>query len=100
MRDPFARAFYSSNAWANCREAYRKSVGNLCENCLKNGLIEPGTEVHHIKKLTPQNINDPNVTLCWNNLELLCDECHKAAHKKKRRFVIDKHGALTIRDTP
>lgn len=100
MRDGFAREFYSSNAWRECRENYRKSVGNLCENCLRSGLIEPGIEVHHIKKLTPENIGDPRITLCWDNLELLCDRCHKLAHKRKRRFEIDENGRLTIRDTP
>lgn len=105
MRDPFARAFYSSNAWRECREAYRKSAGNLCENCLKSGMIEAGSktkplQVHHIKELTPQNINDPNITLNWGNLMLLCDACHKKMHKRKRRYEIGEDGGLRIESTP
>lgn len=100
MRDPFARQFYSSGAWADCREAYRKSVGNLCESCLKMGQISPVDEVHHKIRLTPQNIDDPNVTLNWKNLEALCEKCHKLAHKKKRRWIVGEDGELTIRDTP
>lgn len=100
MREEFARQFYSSGSWANCREGYRKSVGNLCENCLKNGMIEPAQEVHHKIKLTPKNINNPNVTLNWDNLEALCGKCHKAAHKRKRRYRIDESGRLKIRGTP
>ena len=100
MRDPFARQFYSSGAWADCREAYRKSIGNLCENCLKNGQINPVDEVHHKIRLTPQNINDPNVTLNWKNLEGLCERCHKLAHKRKRRYNVDESGRLSILDTP
>ena len=100
MRDLFARKFYSSGAWADCREAYRKSVGNLCESCLKMGQISPVDEVHHKIRLTPQNIDDPNVTLNWKNLEALCEKCHKLAHKKKRRWMVGEDGELTIRDTP
>ena len=100
MRDTFARRFYSSGAWADCRELYRKSVSNLCENCLKNGMITPAEEVHHKIRLTPANINDPSVTLNWDNLEALCERCHKLAHKRKRRYQVDKDGELRIRDTP
>ena len=100
VRDPFARQFYSSGAWADCREAYRTSIGNLCEICLKNGQINPVDEVHHKIRLTPQNINDPKVTLNWKNLEGLCERCHKLAHKRKRRYNVDESGRLSILDGP
>lgn len=32
----------------------------------------PGAIVHHKEHLTPQNINDPDITLSEDNLELLC----------------------------
>lgn len=93
MSREFARAFYSSEAWNQCRLAYRKSVGNLCEECLKKGLITPGAIVHHRTPLTPDNIGDPKLTLGWGNLELLCRDCHAEAHgKKKRRYVIGEAG--------
>ena len=100
MRDAFARQFYSSGAWAECRELYRKSVADLCENCLKNGMITPAEGVHHKIRLTPQNINNPAVTLNWENLEALCEKCHKIAHKRKRRYQIGADGKLRIKDTP
>lgn len=96
----FARRFYSSGAWANCRAAYAKSVGGLCEKCVKSGVYRAGEEVHHKTKLTPENIDDPTVTLCWDNLELLCNECHKMAHRKKKRYRVDEAGRLTLYDTP
>ena len=99
MRQTFARQFYSSGAWASCRESYKKTTGNLCERCLKMGQITPADEVHHKIKLTPQNINDPSVTLNFANLEALCERCHKIAHKMKRRYTVDEDGELTVLDT-
>lgn len=95
MSREFARAFYSSEAWNQTRKAYRKSVGNLCEVCLQKGLITPGAIVHHRTPLTPETIDDPEMTLGWENLQLLCRECHAEMHgKKRRRYVIDETGAV------
>ena len=43
----YARAFYLSPAWQNCRNTYAQSVGGLCERCLRKGLYVPGEIVHH-----------------------------------------------------
>lgn len=92
----FLQPFYSSGAWKDCRAAYIKSVGGLCERCLKRGRIVPGDEVHHKVRLTPGNVNDPRVALNWGNLELLCEECHKAEHRKtERRWRCDERGRVT-----
>ena len=71
----WAKAFYKSGAWLKCRAAYIQSVFGLCEKCGR-----PGWIVHHKIKLTPGNINDPNVTLNWDNLEYLCQDCHNSVH--------------------
>lgn len=92
MKD-YAETFYKSKAWQKCRESYAASVGGLCERCKANGIIKPGEIVHHKKHITPNNINDPNITLNYNNLELLCRDCHGEKHKRlKRRYKIDKQG--------
>ena len=90
----FAKAFYSGDAWKHCREAYRKSKGGLCESCKRKGLIVAGEIVHHKIHLTPENINDPNVTLNWDNLELVCRDCHAEIHGDKRRYKIDAVGRV------
>lgn len=96
MAREFAREFYSSEAWNKCREGYRKSVGGLCERCLAKGLYVPGEIVHHKIHLTPQNVKQPDVSMNWSNLELLCRDCHAAEHKKQtKRFVIDGFGRVT-----
>jgi 5-methylcytosine-specific restriction endonuclease McrA len=67
-----------------CAKAYRISKGRLCERCYAKGLIVPGEEVHHKIRLTPENINDPAIALNWDNLELLCKNCHMEEHRAKR----------------
>lgn len=80
----WAKAFYVSPQWIKCRTAYAKSKGNLCERCANNGLVVPGEEVHHKERLTPRNVNDPSVALNWDNLELLCKQCHLDEHRSIR----------------
>lgn len=73
-------------------------MGGLCERCLKRGLYVPGEIVHHIVELTPENINDPDVALNWNNLELVCRDCHGDAHRGfERRWKVDEMGRVAAR---
>jgi 5-methylcytosine-specific restriction enzyme A len=80
MAKAWAKAFYHSKEWLECRAAYIQYVNGLCERCLKKGIIKPGYIVHHKIHLTPDNINNPEVTLNWDNLEYLCKECHDKEH--------------------
>lgn len=89
MAQDFSRAFYNSAAWKSCRDSYRRSKGGLCEDCLQRGIIRSGAEVHHIEELTPDNIGNPNVTLNWKNLRLLCKDCHAKRHGSAKRYKID-----------
>ncbi|MBK1678641.1 HNH endonuclease [Rhodospirillum rubrum] len=68
---PWAKKFYNSKAWKECRASYIPKVFGLCEHCSRPGYI-----LDHIKELTPENINDPRITLNHNNLQFLCLECH------------------------
>lgn len=83
MARAFARKFYNSKAWKQCRDTYKQSVNGLCERCLKHGKYVLGDEVHHKIHISPSNINDPSVTLSWDNLELLCISCHQTHHHRK-----------------
>lgn len=80
----FARRFYSSQAWRKCAEAYKREAGGLCERCLKRGLYVAGVEVHHKTHLTPENLSNPAIALNWDNLELLCKDCHIEEHNPVR----------------
>lgn len=93
---PYAEAFYKSKAWKDCRAAYASSKGGLCELCLRDGKYTPGNIVHHKVHLTPTNISDPTVTLNWENLELVCRNCHSAEHGNVKRYKVDVAGRVTI----
>ena len=93
---PYAEKFYKSKAWKDCRNSYIRSVGYLCEQCLKNGKYVAAAEVHHIKHITPYNINDPDITLSHDNLIALCKQCHALMHvgEKNKRYVIGDDGQV------
>ena len=91
------QAFYGSQVWKNCRSEYKKSVGGLCERCKAKGIIEPGYIVHHKRYVTAHNITDPSVLLNYDNLELLCMNCHNeehGKHKHDRRYMVDEFGRI------
>ena len=94
----YAEEFYKSKTWQKCRESYSKSVGGLCEDCMAKGIITPGDTVHHIKHITPQNISNAMITLDWNNLRLVCRDCHAKEHSshKDRRYSVDENGNVAI----
>lgn len=94
MKD-FAETFYKSRRWQKTRAAYLRSVGGLCERCLKKGLYHPAVIVHHKVYLTAENINTPEIALSWNNLEALCREHHEEEHNgENRRYKIDEYGRV------
>ena len=98
MAQNFAKQFYGSVAWQETRRAYKKSVGGLCERCLKKGLYNPAAIVHHKIYITPENLRDPHVALDWNNLEALCRECHEAEHQGEgKRYRILEDGTVVIK---
>ena len=76
MAREFAKPFYNSTAWKQCRAAFiaeRVSIdGGMCQRCGR----ELGYIVHHKEWLTPENITDPDITLSLRNLEYVCHTCH------------------------
>lgn len=95
---PYAEKFYKSKAWQKTRNAYWKYKQGLCEICLGKGIIKPCEIVHHKVELTPENIDNPDVTLNWNNLQCVCRECHAMMHgAKEKRYSVDEFGRVIIR---
>ena len=88
--------FIKSFAWEKCSESYMNSVNGLCERCKRDGKLKPAKEVHHKVKLTPSNVNNPTISLNWDNLEALCKECHMKEHRKPKRWAVDENGNVTI----
>ncbi len=83
MAKDFAKKFYNSKRWHSCRNAFFNSKHGLCERCDGVGKI-----VHHTVYLTPENINDPMVSLNHELLELLCQDCHNLEHHGNSESVI------------
>ena len=103
MAKKWAQKFYLSKAWKQCREGYILSVNGLCERCLSRQKMRPGKILHHIKYLTPTNINDPYVTLNWENLEYLCQDCHNEEHHgayeaTREDVQFDQYGNLILKE--
>lgn len=92
----YAKGFYKSITWQKTREAYASSKRYLCERCLNKGIQRYGDTVHHKTFITPYNIDDPDITLNWDNLMLLCRDCHAAIHRGKKRYKADKDGRIKI----
>lgn len=90
MKD-FVRQFYKSRQWQECRRSYIASVGGLCTRCLQKGVLTKGDIVHHKILLTPDNINNPDITLNHDILEYLCIACHNDEHYE------EMHGTNTLR---
>lgn len=93
----FAKKFYASVAWKKCRDGYFKFKYGLCERCSNLGKI-----VHHKIVLTQANIDNPDITLNWDNLELVCKDCHNREHLEKysplrHDVMFDEHGQLVKR---
>ncbi len=76
MAKEYAKKFYKGKAWRLCRESfisYRVTVdGGMCEHCKDN----LGYIVDHKEEITPENIDDPEITLNHENLQYLCTPCH------------------------
>ena len=101
MAKEYAKAFYRSKAWLKARAGYITSVNGLCERCLAKGRYVPGYIVHHKQAITPKNIDDPNVTLNWDNFEYVCKACHNIEHygsgATREELMFDENGDLIER---
>lgn len=101
----FARPFYKSRRWERCRAAYlmeplsspRGMVPpGMCERCFRMGELRPAKVVHHKVHLTPQNIDDPDVSLNYDNLQRLCQDCHAFVHsgQDEPRVTFESDGSM------
>lgn len=113
MGKPWARKFYSSKAWQDCRNGYAKKAHHLCERCLAKGIYRPGEIVHHRIELDPVTIEIPEIALSFDNLEMVCRDCHAELHersggrwaevnRRKRerrdasnRYAVDQYGRVS-----
>lgn len=91
-REPWKIEFYNSTAWRNTSRGYAAWRCHICEMC-GNKNVDPNARpyyrqfiVHHRIPLTAENVNDPEISLNWENLELLCRHCHNLTHYSPQPF--------------
>lgn len=66
----------------------RKLIRNIDTVCARDvGIL--GYIVHHKTYIDSHNIFNPEVTLNFDNLELLCLDCHNEEHFKQSDFTLD-----------
>lgn len=92
-RDKALAPFYKSKAWQRCRRDYATAHAGLCERCLEKGQIVPGEIVHHKIHLDGENVQDPEISLAWSNLLLVCRKCHGELHAGQR-WTVDGTGRI------
>ncbi len=73
----FSKGFYKSKTWQRCRSDYAKSVGYLCEDCLRRGIYKPDEIVQYKIELKTDNIGNTSIAFDWSNLELAYRDCHE-----------------------
>lgn len=103
--------FYNSKAWKQNRRAYALYRNCICERCGRpvyvsgiNNTIPKEKRlryiVHHKTYLDEKNVLDDSIAFDWNNLELLCIECHNLEHHEqptKKDVMFDAEGNLIQR---
>ena len=97
MMKEWAERFYNSDQWKECRGNFLESKDNLCERCSTPDDPVLAKIAHHKIYLTPFNINDSKISLCFDNLEALCQDCHNKEHhqkKRKKRYNFDSEGNI------
>lgn len=100
---------YKSKAWKTTRLSYIISKNCLCERCgmpiYATGISDYMPKgkriigiVHHKEYLNENNYVDDKVSYSWDNLELLCKDCHEQEHHKdiakRNNYAFDEYGNL------
>lgn len=70
--------FYNTRDWKRLRQKKYSDADGLCERCKARGIVREGREVHHIVPLD----KDWSLRLDYDNLILLCSDCHAEAHER------------------
>lgn len=75
--------YYDSKAWKVLRD-YQLKIKPLCERCLEKGKVTAAVHVHHVIPFLSGLTKADKIRLLTdpNNLQSLCYECHRAAHRE------------------
>jgi predicted kinase len=76
------KTFLASERWIRFRLGLIAERGPVCQKCgrvITNPLDCIG---HHITELTPENVNDPMISLNPQNVLIVCYDCHNEIHHR------------------
>jgi len=100
---------YTTKLWKKNRIAYAMSKYCLCERCGQPIYMSGASDyipkenrvkgiVHHKIYLTDNNYTNDDIAYNWDNLELLCLECHNKEHMTslvtRDEYIFDELGNL------
>ena len=104
-------AFYKSKAWNQVKNTIWLKQNLLCANCNRPVYVDGLSNwipkenrikgiVHHKIHITPENVNDPNITLNFDNLKYVCRKCHAEEHGARSglRYVVNDAGRVICRE--
>lgn len=86
----FSKKFYKSSEWLMLREQILLERGAICEKCGQAIIESKHIQLHHIKELTVQNIDDVMITLNPKNILVLCQTCHNMIHGRYCKGAVRK----------
>lgn len=79
--DAERRKIYNSQRWRDLR-TWKFTNNPLCEKCMKNNIITPAEDIHHIVSFMrctdPYQMN--TLAYDYDNLMSLCKKCHQEIH--------------------
>ena len=90
--------FYHLKEWLDVRDEVRKRDRGKCQRCGKfiRSLADDSV-VDHIIELSPDNFDDINIRLGFNNLQLLCKTCHNIkTFGKAHGFDLDARDNINL----
>lgn len=66
---------------------------------MAKGIYTPAEIVHHKTELTPENIDDPKISMGFDNLKAVCRDCHAQEHNIiQKRYSIGPDGSVKIKN--
>lgn len=80
----------NSSEWRELR-ARQLDLHPFCEDCGKLGILEPATEVHHLRPVESVPEGAARRALCYDkdNVVSLCHRCHAERHKALKSHSVE-----------
>lgn len=78
------QTFYASKPWREMRMRLIAERGLCCEICGEKVTRSRELTIHHIKELTPENVDNPLIALNPDNLQVVHHSCHNKIHRRAK----------------